>query len=361
MIASSRLVKTFAAAAALVLHGTVVAAVFQGEAIEIEGDAGGLEASIGNSFADMAAGVMTPDATEEAVEETPPEEVTSQDTPDEVTEEETPQETTQVTPEETVQDRPEDTTPEVAPQETAEPVEQAETAPMTPTETPVENMPEPVEAQPVEQAEITPNVPLVPVTPSETVPEESVQPTEPQQAEVLEPVDEAPSAVTRSLRPKPRSAEFEEAHKPEPPKAQPKRTEPKPQRTTQSQPKPQPKGNAQQNARTGTATGSQSTRQSASQGTGNSQASGNAAASNYPGKVMRKISRVPRPRVGSRGTAVVAFRIAGNGGLAGVSIARSSGSSALDQAAVRMIQRAAPFPPPPAGARTSFSINIKGS
>ncbi|WP_428515427.1 TonB family protein [Roseovarius sp.] len=344
MIASSRLVKTVAVTAALVVHGTVVAAVFQGEAIEIEGDAGGVEASIGNSFADMAAGVMTPDATDEVVEETPPEEVSAQDMP-----------------EETAQDRPEDTSPEVDPQETAEPVEQAETAPVTPTETPVENVPEPVEAQPVEQAEITRNVPLVPVTPSESVPEENVQPTEPEQAEILEPVDEAPTAVTRSLRPKPRSAEFEEAHKPEPPKAQPKRTEPKPQRTTQSQPKPQPKGNAQQTARAGSATGSQTQTRSAAQGSGQSQAAGNAAASNYPGQVMRKISRVPRPRVGSRGTAVVAFRIGGNGGLAGLSIAQSSGSPKLDQAALRMIQRAAPFPPPPAGARTSFSINIKGS
>ena len=137
MIASSRLVKTFAATAALVLHGTVVAAVFQGEAIEIEGDAGGLEASIGNSFADMAAGVMTPDATEEAVEETPPEEVTSQETPDEVTEEDTPQET--------AQDRPEETLPEAEPQETVEPVEQAETAPVEPTETPAEAAPETAE------------------------------------------------------------------------------------------------------------------------------------------------------------------------------------------------------------------------
>ena len=65
MIASSRLVKTVAVTAALGVHGTVVAAVFQGEPIEIAGDGGGVEASIGNSFADMAAGVMTPIAAEE--------------------------------------------------------------------------------------------------------------------------------------------------------------------------------------------------------------------------------------------------------------------------------------------------------
>ena len=58
--------------------------------------------------------------------------------------------------------------------------------------------------------------------------------------------------------------------------------------------------------------------------------------------------------------AVVAFRVASNGGLTSVSIARSSGSSALDQAALRVDQRSAPFPPPPNGARRSFSVQIKG-
>jgi protein TonB len=57
---------------------------------------------------------------------------------------------------------------------------------------------------------------------------------------------------------------------------------------------------------------------------------------------------------------VVAFSVSASGGLAGVSIARSSGSAALDAAALRMVQRAAPFPPPPKGAQRSFSISIKG-
>ncbi|WP_156883657.1 energy transducer TonB family protein, partial [Salipiger mucosus] len=48
------------------------------------------------------------------------------------------------------------------------------------------------------------------------------------------------------------------------------------------------------------------------------------------------------------------------GGLAGVSIARSSGSRRLDRDAMRVIQRAAPFPPPPSGARRSYSIQIVG-
>ena len=45
--------------------------------------------------------------------------------------------------------------------------------------------------------------------------------------------------------------------------------------------------------------------------------------------------------------------------LAGLSVARSSGSAALDRAALRVVQRAAPFPAPPAGAQRSFSIKIE--
>ncbi len=87
---------------------------------------------------------------------------------------------------------------------------------------------------------------------------------------------------------------------------------------------------------------------------------GNAAASSYPGEVMRAISRQRRPSVNSRGSATISFQIASNGGLAGLGVARSSGSQALDAAAVELVRRAAPFPPPPAGARRSFTIGIQG-
>ena len=88
--------------------------------------------------------------------------------------------------------------------------------------------------------------------------------------------------------------------------------------------------------------------------------SGNAAASNYPGEVMRRIARAGKPRVGARGTAVIGFTVASNGGLAQIGVARSSGSAALDRAAVALITKAAPFPRPPAGAQRRFSITIKG-
>ncbi len=81
---------------------------------------------------------------------------------------------------------------------------------------------------------------------------------------------------------------------------------------------------------------------------------------NYPGQVMRRISRAGKPRVRTTGTATIAFAIASNGGLASVSVARGSGSAALDRAAVSVIRKAAPFPRPPAGARRQYSIKIKG-
>ena len=75
---------------------------------------------------------------------------------------------------------------------------------------------------------------------------------------------------------------------------------------------------------------------------------------------MSRIARVGKPRVRARGTALVAFTIAGNGGLAQLSLARSSGSDALDRAALQLVRRAGPFPPPPQGAQRAFSIGITG-
>jgi protein TonB len=75
---------------------------------------------------------------------------------------------------------------------------------------------------------------------------------------------------------------------------------------------------------------------------------------------MRALSRVRKPNVRARGAATIGFSIAPSGGLSSVLVARSSGSAALDRAALRLVQRAAPFPPPPRGARRNFSIQIQG-
>lgn len=105
-----------------------------------------------------------------------------------------------------------------------------------------------------------------------------------------------------------------------------------------------------------TATAKRQGRPTASQ----SAAEGNAAASTYPGQVMRHLARVPRPRADTRGAALVQFSISEGGRLASVRVARSSGSTRLDRAALTVVERAAPFPAPPSGAQRSFSVQIKG-
>ena len=64
----------------------------------------------------------------------------------------------------------------------------------------------------------------------------------------------------------------------------------------------------------------------------------------------------PAPR--GSGSAVVAFAIGPAGGITGLHLARSSGNTQLDQAAIATVRSAAPFPPPPAGVNPAFSIQI---
>ncbi|PRY77799.1 protein TonB [Yoonia maritima] len=109
--------------------------------------------------------------------------------------------------------------------------------------------------------------------------------------------------------------------------------------------------NNRQTASTQLSSGSQAS-------SGDSAPVSNAAVTNYPGQVMRRISRVRRPRTSEQGAAMVAFSISANGSLASAQIARSSGSAALDQMALQILQRASPFPAPPAGARTRFQVEI---
>ena len=93
---------------------------------------------------------------------------------------------------------------------------------------------------------------------------------------------------------------------------------------------------------------------------GNSSMAGNAAVSNYPGKVRNKINRAKRGgRNGERGTAVVSFVVGASGQASGIRLARSSGSAALDKAAVDTVRRAAPFAKIPEGAgRSSWAFDV---
>ncbi len=119
--------------------------------------------------------------------------------------------------------------------------------------------------------------------------------------------------------------------------------------------------NAEQNTLAGTASGTapkHSGQAKTSPGTAKQQ--GNAAADNYRGKVLRRVKRAKRQRVNIRGAALVRFTITGSGALASARIAKSSGSSKLDNIALAQVRRAAPFPPPPKGIRPSYTVKIKG-
>ncbi|WLR91560.1 energy transducer TonB family protein [Shinella zoogloeoides] len=122
------------------------------------------------------------------------------------------------------------------------------------------------------------------------------------------------------------------------------------------------KGKAKANASKGEVDGSEDVKTAAvgGQKKGNSSAAGNAAVSNYPGKVRNKINRAKR-RVsgGDRGSVVVSFVVGSGGQASGIRVARSSGSAALDRAAVDSVQRAAPFAKiPEAAGKSSWAFNV---
>lgn len=94
------------------------------------------------------------------------------------------------------------------------------------------------------------------------------------------------------------------------------------------------------------------------------QAFGNAAESNYKGKVRSRVQRYfrfPRSadRAGLGGTVTVSFTVSTGGGVSGVRIVKGSGSPVLDEAAINAVRKAEPFPKiPEAANRTSWLFTI---
>ncbi|WP_136636040.1 energy transducer TonB family protein [Pseudooceanicola onchidii] len=344
MIASSKPLKILALVAAGVMHTAVAVALIRDEPVLVEGMAGGQEAQIGSSFADMAAGTMTPEPVEDTTEVVEPEEV----------------ETAEIEPVDTPEPEFSEADPVEADLAEAETPDTAEQP--TPTDTPV---------VPEQMAALVPEVPdgaLAPVPdiaqpevaePEPLTPEvlEAAKPEITETAPVTEPVEtlqaQTDVPVTEmSKRPVMRDPAMETPIK--------RAEAPKPKPNPKPVAKKAPQGNAQQNARAGSTTGSQ-TATAKAQGVAKGKAteSGNAAVSNYPGQVQRKLARVRKPSMNRRGTAWVAFSINASGGLGGVSVSKSSGDARIDQAALKMVQRAAPFPRPPAGAQRRFSVPIQ--
>jgi protein TonB len=182
-----------------------------------------------------------------------------------------------------------------------------------------------------------------------------VEPTEPRP---LEPVDvetvvltasasaiEPVSSVELKVAPVPQTLSQERISRP---------TYPKPE--AQQPPRPQPPsqgGNGGANEVDAVAAAGGAVQQA------NAGSGGDGEAARYPADVLRKLRRVLRSTNGLSGEVVVRFTVLADGSVAGISIGRSSGNAAIDQAGLATVSRAAPFPPIPDGAnRADWTFDV---
>lgn len=216
--------------------------------------------------------------------------------------------------------------------------------PPTPQEV-AEIRPQEIEPEPMETVAPADVVPLV----SEPVEELVVPSAEVEIAAIPVPEIKPEIVPEEEIRPVPEVKKQEPVEKAEPRKKKPVK-------------KAGEKGQSKQTASRGQVDGSDDVKTASlgGQKKGNSSAAGNAAVSNYPGKVRNKINRSKR-RVagGGRGSVVVSFVVAASGQASGISIARSSGQPELDKAALDSVRRAAPFAKIPEEAgRSSWAFNV---
>lgn len=276
----------------------------------------------------------------------------------------------------------------VTAEESVQPVEQAAAeAPVTETVEPVtEAAPPPVAAERLQpekpdtaapansEPEILAAAPQQP-DPSENVVQQAVT------AEPVEPVEEAKAvapqiaeAVTDEAIETPQAVEVVPAPRPVEQEKAP--AKPKPVRQAKEEIKEPPA----QSARKKTSSGSGGANQAdakrgvadgktkgdtaiASKGGAKSSA-GNAAVSNYPGKVASRLRRTARTlsraaQASARNNAQVSFVVGAGGDVRSIRLVKSSGSPGLDEAALSIIKRAAPFPPiPPQAERASWAFTL---
>ena len=92
--------------------------------------------------------------------------------------------------------------------------------------------------------------------------------------------------------------------------------------------------------------------------------SGDAAVSNYPGQVARRLNGALRYPSGAKtahlvGETTVSFSVDGSGRASAISVVASSGDDVLDQAAIAAVRRASPFPPiPSAAGRSAWPFTV---
>lgn len=346
-------------AVSIAAHGAVLAALIPPSAeIEIAGGAASAPAALGSDFRDYTQGAIPTSAS--AAPSAPPQPAPTPAQP--VTAEASPATPTTVPPALAAEASP--ATPMglvatgAAPNTPLAALEAPSLLPRAALTVPTA----PVPATPSDAAAPALAQPVTPTAPQVQPPAPILPQAQASEPERLEPAPEPEitvrSADASTTRP-PQRPDFEARARAE--AAQEAAREAAREEARQQAAAAQPAGDSDRSARRGSSDGSNGqAAASAPQPAAQASAAGNAAALNYPGQVMRRIQRVRQARVRARGSAVVAFSIAANGGLASASLARRSGSAELDQAALDHIRRAAPFPAPPAGAQRNFSFEFVG-
>lgn len=182
-----------------------------------------------------------------------------------------------------------------------------------------------------------------------------------------EPVEEVSEAKpVRQTPPQPKKAVEKAERKPKPEKAkpQPKEATEKPAKKEKTAAKLGSGGQNQADARRGQADGQADGKTVAESKSGKNSAAGNAAVSNYPGKIVSKLRRALRypaeaKRQKLRGEVQVSFVVSASGGVGSIRVVSSSGSPVLDKAAVETVRRAAPFPAIPGDTgRSSWPFTV---
>jgi protein TonB len=206
------------------------------------------------------------------------------------------------------------------------------------------------EALPARVPEVTPR-------PATAIAAEKVTPAE------IFPAEDEPQLTQYAPVPTPRP---EETAKPaEKPDNHAPKARKKPVRTAARTSAPGSGGSEESDAKRGVAEGRSEGRAASSNDNSRAaSAAGNAAVSNYPGKIVAKLRRAlryPSEARGRRlnGVAQVRFVVGSSGDVGSVGLAASSGSPILDEAAIATVHRAAPFPPIPEGAgRSSWTFTV---
>jgi len=202
-------------------------------------------------------------------------------------------------------------------------------------------VPEPLPERPQSQAAETPperseqqQVAVLPTeTPAPRELESIAAPVEPAKAEPA-----LPEPVETKAEPAPKQDAKKKEREPQPRRERPGR----PQKTASREPNPTgPRANA-----------------AGGVGLGRSQLD-----TNYRGLVAAHLARHKRfpPEARSRGEqggATVSFALDGSGRVTRVALVRGTGSAILDQEATAMVRRASPFPAPPDGRSTNFTVPV---